>query len=355
MHPWMTGRLVAVPGVVREIPPRPRLVRSDPPNLGVEQGQRVVQPVHAVLAQHAKEAHAASHLDRSGAGAAHGIDHFRLISLRAQPFGTLVSRVGAGDGLERSGDVLKRLLPRDLDELVVAAPVEQIGRPKLRREFGESRLGPRLPASPDDRVAQAVRSVEDSMKGVALRALAGIPVCRCVVAVEVGVVLIVVGRAGSHDDAVADVGSDTTRVGVVGRAHPVEHRVVPILVVVDRFPVPRHGTPQRIPVIGRFEEGARRLEAQHGPSGADAHPLQEQAARYAARLRFAWDRIGKRVLVFAHGVVLRSANCRRDGWKNSVARACLWLDEQFLPDRDRLLPIPVAGATVPHREADGRS
>ena len=59
---------------------------SDAADVGVEQRERIAQAIHAVLAEHAEQAHAAAHLDRARAGAAHLLDHLRLIALREERF-----------------------------------------------------------------------------------------------------------------------------------------------------------------------------------------------------------------------------------------------------------------------------
>src|SRR3970282_1498737 len=49
--------------------PGARILGPDAADLSVEEGERVVEAVHAVLADDAEEAHTAPHLDRAGAGA----------------------------------------------------------------------------------------------------------------------------------------------------------------------------------------------------------------------------------------------------------------------------------------------
>jgi hypothetical protein len=74
-----------MPRVVGEVPSRERLIRLDVADLGVEQGHGVVQPVHPVLAKDAEQAHAASHFERTRAGAARFAHHLGLITLVQQP------------------------------------------------------------------------------------------------------------------------------------------------------------------------------------------------------------------------------------------------------------------------------
>src|SRR5262245_56779688 len=126
---------------------------------------------------------------------------------------------------------------------------------------------------------EAVRTVEHTMERVALRTLPRIPVDARVVAVQVGVVLIVVRRAYADDDAVADVGADATRVRVIRRADPVERRIVTILVVIDLFPLARHGPRERIAWVYRLQQRARRFERADRHGGSGAEELQELASR----------------------------------------------------------------------------
>jgi hypothetical protein len=103
-----------------------------------------------------------------------------------------------------------------------------------------------------------------------------------VVAVEIGVLLVVVGGAQADDDAVADVGPHATGVGVVWRAHPVEGGVVAVLVAIDLLPVAGRRAGERILVgVGGGEEPERQRARGRGCAGADAEPAQEVAPRSA--------------------------------------------------------------------------
>jgi hypothetical protein len=233
VHPGVTRRLVAVPGVVRPGATGTGLVGPYAADLGVEQGERIAETVHAVFPQHAQEPHTAAHLDRARPRPAHGFHHLGLVTLLEKALSPFLSAVATGNSVERQGDLLERLLPRDLDEFVVAPAVEHVLGLELGGELGEASIGPRFPTAAHNRVTQAVRTVDHPVKGVALGALTWVPIGSGMVAVEVGVVLIVVGRAAADDDAVADVSADTAGVGVVGRADPVEGAIVAVLVVVD--------------------------------------------------------------------------------------------------------------------------
>src|SRR5262245_17103257 len=95
-------------------------------------------------------------------------------------------------------------------------------------------------------MAQAVRPVDDPVEGIALGALAWVPVRRRLITVEIGVGLIVVSAAEPCNDAVAHVGAHAASVGVVGRADPVESAVVFVLIAINLLPVPIDGSGQGI-------------------------------------------------------------------------------------------------------------
>ena len=274
----MARGLIAVPGIVGPIAPGARLVRSDAADLGVQERERVIQAVHAVLADHAEKPHAAAHLDRARARAAHLFDHFRLVALGEQQFFPRFAAVARADGDQRFGDVVEGVLPGNLHKLVLAAGIEHIFRFVLRRELGKARVGPGFPALAHDRMAQPIGSVDHAVEGIALGALARIPVGRRFVAVEVGIVLVVVSAAETRDDAVAHVGAHAAGVGVVGRANPVEAPVVLVLIAVNFLPVSIDRAGKRILLGADRGEQVERQAAAKRRAAADAKPLQELAA-----------------------------------------------------------------------------
>ncbi len=235
----MAGRLIPVPGVVREVPTALRLLRADAAYLRIEQRRGVIEPIHAVFAQDAQQSHSTPHLERAGARALHRLDHLGLVPLGQQPLRPLVAGVLPRDRVEGARDGSEGVLPGDLDKLVLAAAVEEILRPQLGSQLGKTGLDPGFPSFPHDRMPEPVRTVEHSMEGVAFRALAGIPVGRGLIAVQIAVVLIVVGRTASHDDAVPAVGPDSAGMRVVRGTDPVEPGIVAILVVINALPVAR--------------------------------------------------------------------------------------------------------------------
>src|SRR5262245_21111455 len=233
----MARRLIAMPGIVRPVATGACLLRSDAANLGIEQRQRVVKTIHAVFADDAEQPHTAAHFYGPGSGAAHLLNHLRLIALREQALFSFVAGVARADRNQRFGDRVEGVRPGNLHELVLAASIEQVARFVLWRQLGKTGVGPGLPALAHDRMAQPVGPVDDPVEGIALGALAWVPVRRCLIAVEIGVGLIVVSATEPRNDAVAHIGAHAASVGVVGRADPVESAVVFVLIAINLFPV----------------------------------------------------------------------------------------------------------------------
>ena len=240
VNPRVPGGLIAVPGVVAPVAAAAGLVGADAANVRVEQRHGIVQPVHAVLADHAQQAHAAAHLEGARSGAAHLRDHLLRIALRPQSLGALVAAVAFGDRNVRFGDVLVSIIPRDAKMNVGSAAVELVlGAIAVDVQVRVAGIGPLLPALADDRMLQAVRPVDQPMERVPFGALPRVPVGRSLVSVQVGVGLVIVLRSHAHDDAVARVRQNAAGVRVVGRADPAKRTVVAILVAVDLLPVAR--------------------------------------------------------------------------------------------------------------------
>jgi hypothetical protein len=84
--------------------PGASFVRTDAADLRVEQRERVVEAIHAVLADHAEQPHAAAHFNCPRAGAAHLIDHFGLVTLSEEKFFPRLAAVARADGNQGFGN-----------------------------------------------------------------------------------------------------------------------------------------------------------------------------------------------------------------------------------------------------------
>jgi hypothetical protein len=122
-------------------------------------------------------------------------------------------------------------------------------------------------------MAQAIGAVDDAMKGVALGALARIPIDGRFIAVKIGIVLIIVCAAHSRHDAITHVRADPARMGVVRRADPIEGAIVFVLIAINLFPLsidrPGKGIITRV-CRSKIVQGAG---SDGRCAGADAHPL----------------------------------------------------------------------------------
>ncbi len=122
----MAGRLVAVPGVVGPDAAGFGVFLRDFADALVQEGEHVRDPVHAVLADHASEAHAAAQLEGAGTGAAHLGDHLGLVALGLEPFLAFFTAVCLGDVDGALGNVGKCLVPAHAVERVGAASIELV-------------------------------------------------------------------------------------------------------------------------------------------------------------------------------------------------------------------------------------
>ena len=250
----MAGGLVTVPGVVGPHAPALGLLLVDAAHVNIEQRQHVGEAVHAVLADDAQQAHAATALEGTGAGAFHGLDHLLRIALGAQTLGALFARVAAGDGDHAAGDVVVSGVPVDGQQFVGAARIELVLGLVFGRQFGEAVIGPRLPALAHEGPLEAVGAVDAAVEGLPFLATAGVPVGGGGVAVEIAVALHVVVGLGAQDDAVADEGPQAAGVGVVGGANPGEGGVVTVLVAVELLPLPVRVACQRVVYVNGLEQ-----------------------------------------------------------------------------------------------------
>ena len=139
-----------------------------------------------------------------------------MISLVQEPLFADLSTVALGDTLQGLRNISKSILPGDLNELVLTPGVKEI----LGLEFGgqlrASRIHPGLPPLANDGMTQPVRAVQDPVEGIALGTLAWIPIVGGLVAIEIRVILVVVGGTGAGHDAVADIGTHSAGMGIVG-------------------------------------------------------------------------------------------------------------------------------------------
>ena len=193
MHPRVSRRLIPVPGVIGPVATGECLFRSHSADLGVEQRERVVQPVHPIFADDTEKTHPSAHLDAASASAPGGLNHFGLVALGQQPFLSLLAAIAGRDGDEGLGDVVRGILPGDLDKLILSPPIKHVLCLVFRGQFGKPCVGPSLPSLADNWMPQAIGSIDDPMKGVPLGALAWVPVRRGFVPVEIGVPLVVIG------------------------------------------------------------------------------------------------------------------------------------------------------------------
>ena len=258
VHPRVSRCLVAVPGVVREIAPGAGMFVINATDFSIEQGEGVVEAIHAVLADNAEQAHSATHLNGASTCPAHLLDHLGLVALGQQLFGSLLATVTGRNGGQRLGDIVERILPGDLDELVLAAVIKHVLGLVFRRQLGKTGIGPGLPSFSDDRVSEPIRSVDHSVESVSLGALAGVPIGSGLIAVKVGVCLVIVGIAEASDNTVSHVGADAAGVGVVWGANPIEGLIVPILIAVNFFPGAIHRAGERVLVRSCCGQQAQR-------------------------------------------------------------------------------------------------
>ncbi len=121
VHVGMAGGLVTMPGVVRPVTPGFGFVGSHIPNVGINEGQGVRHPVHAVLANDPQQTHATAEFHRPGARFAHLLDHLRLIALSDETPTALVTRVRLSDVYQTPGDGVVGLVPGDSGEGVGTA------------------------------------------------------------------------------------------------------------------------------------------------------------------------------------------------------------------------------------------
>jgi len=273
--------LVAVPGVVRPVPAAQGLLRIHPSDLRVEEGHHVGEPVDAVLAEDPEEPHATAELHGAGPGAAHGLDHLRLVALVGQALRALVAGVVLRRGDEGASHVPGHLVPGHSDEGVGAARGEPVPVPELGREVGVAVVRPLLPPLADHGVLEAVGSVHPTVERVALGAAPGVPVGRGRVAEQIRVPRDVVVGLGPHDHPVADESPEPAGMGVVRRADVGEGVVVVILVAVHALPVAVRVGFQGVRDRHRDEppEGEPGLPQDEHPCRCAAGDLQEVAAR----------------------------------------------------------------------------
>ena len=219
VHKGMSGGLVAVPCVVRPVAAAQRLVAAHSADMAVEERHHVAEAVESIFADDTQEAHAAPELHRPGAGPAPILKHLRLVAVLVEqaPL-ALVTAIGRGDGLQPLRQVSVDFIPGEADEFVAAAGVELVATPQFRfvGQGREAVIGPPFPSLSDHRVLQTVRSVHPPVEGVTLEAHAGVPGAGRLVAVEVLVVLVLVGLLDPGHDAVAHEGPDSAGVGVIG-------------------------------------------------------------------------------------------------------------------------------------------
>ena len=282
MHPRMAGSLIAVPGVIRPDATRLGFLRFHAADVHVQQREGITQAIHAILAQHAQQAHAAAHLDSACACAAHVINHLLRITLRFEELHARFTAITCGDGLGSFRDIGERVVPRQALELIRAARIKLVFGFDLGGERGETVVRPTLPAAPHDRMLQPIRAVKDAVEGVALRAMAIAPSSGGVIAVEVRVVGDVVFLAKPHNDAIANVGSDAAIVRVIRRADPRELVVVGVLIAILLLPVAVGVVRERIAhILGRLLrlEETQRQELGGGEARTgEATALEEGAA-----------------------------------------------------------------------------
>ena len=128
-------------------------------------------------------------------------------------------------------------------------------------------------------MTETVRTVDDPMEGIAFGALPRIPVDSGFVAVEIGVVLIIVRGAGSNDDVVSHIGSDPTGVGIIRRTDPIERAIVAVLIVVDLLPIPRDASRERVVVRSRrLEEATGSVQSNDRCPDTSTQELQEESS-----------------------------------------------------------------------------
>ncbi len=281
MHPRMTGRLIAVPSVIRPDATTLGFLRLYPTNMDIQQREGIAQPIHAVFPEHAEQTHTAARLDGARARAAHVLDHLLWIALCFEQLRPRLAAVARGDGLHTLGDVAEGVVPRDALELVRAARIELVAGFHLVGELREAVVSPAFPAAAHDGMLQPIRSVENAMERVALRAMTVAPVGGGVVAVKVRVGVDVVLFAETDDDAIANVRSDAAVVRVVRRADPRELMIVGVLIPVKLLPIAVGVMGERIgDVLGGLGlQKAQRQELRGGDARTDkAAALEERAA-----------------------------------------------------------------------------
>ena len=122
-----TGRLVSAPGVFRPVASSLCFVGPNPANTGIEEGHHVGESEQAELARHAVQGERRADLHGPHPRALPELEHLGLVAVGLEQTATTVlSRIGAGYGLETSGQIVVDLVPPEADKAVVTPIVKEI-------------------------------------------------------------------------------------------------------------------------------------------------------------------------------------------------------------------------------------
>src|SRR3970040_2383947 len=105
------------------------------------------------------------------------------------------------------GDIGEDLVPGDFQELILARAVESVLAQVRLSELWEPVVGPLFPPFPDNRILEAVWTVDPPRERVSLRTAPGIPGDRRLVPVQIAVSVHVVVLLEPEDNAVLDEGA----------------------------------------------------------------------------------------------------------------------------------------------------